>query len=141
MSDLPAILQPENREELKKRIRQGSQHNLSDIQMATWLQVDIRDLRLLMTSSQELMAEFVTAKVDESIRSLEVIKEIAYSGDPDDKQRFPAARYLYEMFSGHRTSPVNIAIQNIAPHMAKTENNIKLIEALDVKVLEDMKND
>jgi hypothetical protein len=141
MSDLPALLQPENRDELKKRIRQAAQHNLDDVQMAMWLKVDVRDLRLLMTSSRDLMAEYVTAKVDESIRAMEVIKEIAYSGDPDDKQRFPAARYLYEMFSGHSNRPVTVAIQNISPHMAKTENNIKLIEALDVKILEDIKND
>jgi hypothetical protein len=141
MSDLPTLLQPENRAELKKKIYKAAQHDLDDMQMAVWLGVDVRDLRTAMTSDQELMSVFVSAKIDEAIRALEVVKEIAYSGNPDDKQRFPAARWLYDKFSGHTNRTATAAIQIIAPGMAKSENNIKLIEALDVKVLEDMKND
>jgi hypothetical protein len=81
------------------------------------------------------------AHLDEQIRYLNTVKDIA--ADPDNKNQFGAAKYLYELFSGNKSNQTtfNIAIQNNHPQAIRTESSLKLIENVDAEVIKEIAND
>src|SRR6202140_4402436 len=121
MSDekyLPAILEPNNRSKLLRLVEQAGKYGLTPVQTAMTLGITENEYQMLLYSDSEITQRFQTAKVDEMISHLNTIKSIANDSDPENKQRFSAAKYLYELLSGRKTQfNTLVAIQNVqAPH-------------------------
>jgi hypothetical protein len=142
MSDLPAILRQENRQELLRKATEAGENHLSPAQTALKLGLSEKETQILMYNDPDVASAYAIAHLEQQIHHLKTVKEIANNSDPENKQRFPAAKYLYELFSGHKTSTTfNIAIQNNHPAAIRTESAIKLVDAVDADVIKDIEND
>jgi hypothetical protein len=139
---LPAILSPTSRSKLLELSELAGQNHLSPAQTALLFGLSEKETQILMWQDSEVCAVYAKAHLKQQMDYLEVVKEIANDSDPENKQRFPAAKYLYELFSGHKTSTTfNISIQNNHPAAIKTESSLKLVEAIDAETLEKIAND
>jgi hypothetical protein len=141
--DLPAILQPQNRQELLNKAREAGANHLTPAKTALWLGLSEKEAQLLMYQDTEVAYEFHMAHLKEEMHQLEITKEIANNSDPENKQRLAAAWKLYELYSGHKqnNTTFNIAIQNNHPQAIRTESAIKIVDAVDLKTIEDIQND
>lgn len=147
MSDelqLPAILQPVNRSALIELAREAGESHLSPAQTALKLGVSEKETQILMYNDPEVAAAYATAHLQQQIDYLKIVKNIAFDDSPENKQRFSAAKYLYELFSGTRSgnqTTFNIAIQNNHPSAIRTESAIRLTDAVDAETVVKIAND
>lgn len=138
----PALLQPINRKALLAKIRYCGAYNLNHAQMPAYLGISGVECKALFHMDEEVQQAYTLAQVDKSIHNLDIITNVADDASPENHQRLQAARYLYELHSGNRKqNNTYIAIQNNTPAVIKQENNMKLIDALDAEVLEQISND
>lgn len=139
---LPAILQPVNRDKLIELARAAGESHLSPAQTALKLGLSEKATQILMYQDPEIAAAYAMAHLEQQIQHLKTVKAIADDSDPQNKQRLAAAWKLYELFSGHKTSTTfNIAIQNNHPAAIRTESAIKLIDAVEADVIQAIEND
>lgn len=131
-----------SRKELLNKAKLIGEHNLDPAQAALFMNMDQRAYATLAYSDPEFTSIVHNSRLNWTIQSLNIIKNIATDPNPENKQRLPAAKYIYELFSGNdRKGNTFVAIQNIAPQYAKNENNIKLLEALDAETIQAIEND
>lgn len=136
------LLEPLNRSELLAKIKEAGENNLNEFQTAIWLGLTDRACRNLMHSDTEAVQVFVHAKMRQAIAYLNIIKDVANDCTPENKQRFGAGKYLYELYSGNRQqNNTFIAVQQIAPDNVKVQATIKLLESLDERTIEAIESD
>jgi len=139
--ELPAILQPNQRTELLRLVDKAGKYGLSPVQTAMLIGINENEYQMLAFADPEVARTYQQAKLSVVMDCLDVLQEIVNNADPDNKQRFSAAKYLYEMHTGKTQINTLVAIQNISPDYARTNNNIKLIETLDAETIKQIRND
>jgi|SRR5579872_161258 len=143
MSDtpaVPAILEPQNRQELLNIVRLAGENHLSPEQTALELGLSAKETQILWYKDSEIAITYAKAHLEQQIKQLDMLKKIA--AGLEDKGLFQATKYLYELFSGNKSSTTfNIAIQNNHPQTVRTESAIRLVEAIDAETVEKIAND
>lgn len=122
-------------DELKAAIKLAGANKLTRWQTAMELGMSDQEFRTLMIVHPELNDDYERGKLEEIKRHYSSMRSIATN--PRHIQHFQAAKYMYELLTGHSTGPsTQINIQNV--HQSQNE---KMKEVLDVEVIEAIKND
>lgn len=121
-------------DDLRKQIRKAGTNKLDNAQLAMTLSITDHELRSLMMKYPDLMYEYKAGETEWSLKCLDAIKEIATN--PDHKQQFVAAKYLYELYS-NRQSGANVTINMQQPK----DDNQKFLEIVDAETVERIRND
>ena len=139
--DLPAPLQPENRNDLLAKVKIAGECHLSPAQTSVFLGLTEKQTQILWHTDPDVAGIYAMAHLELQIKQMKTMQNKA--NDSDNPKQFEAAKYLYELFSGNKTSQsntFNISIGGSA-EVKRMNDNIKVVDTLDVETIEKIKND
>lgn len=140
--DLPAVLQPENRDNLLAKIHQAGEMHLSPAQTSILLGLSEKQTQILWHTDPDIAGIYAVAHLEQQITQMKTM--VRKANDSDNPKQFEAAKYLYELFSGNRNNNQNntFNISVGAPaDVRRVSDNIKLAEVLDAETVEKISND
>ena len=151
MSDLPApipqppkykspILQPDKRPELLAMVRKAGKYGLNPMQLALLLEIRDDEFQYWVYWDTEAMQAYANARLVAAMDAWNTIYEIANDNDPENKQRFPAAKYIYERLMGVKVKEPSYVVHQLSPHSPAAVPAIG-DQVLDVATLEAIRND
>lgn len=127
--DLPATIT----EEFKKQIREAGKNKLDAMQIAMKLGISDHEWRIFSNAHPELYTEYKAGETEWVLKCLDAMKDIVTN--PEHKQQFVAAKYLYELYSGRSAAPNTVVVNNYQ------DDNRKFAEIVDAETLEKIKDD
>lgn len=142
LKQLPAIMQPDRRDDLLNKIHQAGEMHLSPAQTSILLGLSEKQTQILWHTDPEIAGIYATAHLEQQMIQMKTM--VRKANDSDNPKQFEAAKYLYELFSGNRSNNQNntFNISVGAPSEIKRMNdNLKVIESVDAEIIKQIKND